>query len=343
MPSVSLRQIAEQAGCTRATVCYALQNASNVSVETKRRVHAIAERMGWRPNAELSRQMALTRSTLKDSLRCNIALVIQKPAKELESDPIPRRQFRGAIERAGQLGFNGNVFNLAEEALSPRRLRAIFHSRNVQGVVFVATVGSSFSRDYLNVGKDFATSVAAVRYPEVGYHVAITDFLANGLIACQAMREAGFKRIGAMMPKAVEEPLDYNFSAGLVGGYLKHYGKADLPIIYGASEKIRLVPEDRPAIFRWINTHKFDAVLTSDHYHFAEYIQDYPGRKPRIFSLNYHTGALGAEGGVDQLYELAGAAAVDLVVAQLHRGERGEPGSQKSIQIAGKWIWPRKR
>jgi hypothetical protein len=42
--------------------------------------------------------------------------------------------------------------------------------------------------------------------------------------------------------------------------------------------------------------------------------------------------------GIDQKSDLVGAAAVDLVVDQLHRNERGVPALQKLVLIEGVWV-----
>jgi len=42
--------------------------------------------------------------------------------------------------------------------------------------------------------------------------------------------------------------------------------------------------------------------------------------------------------GLDQNWGLAGAAAVDSVVAQIHRNERGIPDIPKTLMVEGRWI-----
>lgn len=339
LPAVTLRQIAERAKCTRATVSYALKNAPGISAETKQRIRAIAEQLGWKPDPELSRQMALTRGTVGRMFRCNLAILVQKPAAELETDPIPRAHFQGACRRAEQLGFTPTVINLAEERLAARRLKSILHSRNVRGIVFIATVGSLFTREYLSVGRDAASAVIGVRYPEIGFHVAMTDFLANGLIALQAMRERGYRRVAAVLPRGVDGPLDWSFGAALTAGHLKHYGSRDLPLFYGGPDEIRLTERDRKPLLAWLGKVRPDVVLTSDTYNFSRLTEGHAAGVLPVYSLNYVPGPGQGLGGIDQRYEMAGAAGVDLVVAQLHRDERGVPEVQKSVQIAGTWIW----
>jgi LacI family transcriptional regulator len=339
MSKVSLQTIAAHVGCTRATVSYALNHASCVSAATKAKIWKAAEELGWTPNPELARQMALVRTSLASKSSSTLAVIVQKKRKELLANFIQRQHFEGACARAEKLGFKVDVFNLADDTLPPRRLRDILQARSIHGLVYVATLGEGLSEDYLEVGRGFVSSVVAVRFPKIGFHVAITDFLANGLLMFENLRASGFKRVGVALPTGVDAPLGYSFSGSLFAGHRQAYGGGSVPIFYGKGNRVYFDKEDADDLAAWIADHQFEALVTTDPTNLRRLILGRTHSTPKIFSTNYESRYSAGDGGVDQCGEAVGASGVDLVVAQLHRGESGVPDVQKSVQVAGVWRW----
>ena len=71
MVRLTIRDIAREAGVSRAAVSFALNNRPGVSPATRARIIEIAARMGWRPNA--------TARALSSSRANAIGLVLQRP------------------------------------------------------------------------------------------------------------------------------------------------------------------------------------------------------------------------------------------------------------------------
>ena len=53
--------IAYRVGCGRSTVSYGLRNNPNISQDMRDNVMQVAWELGWRPDAELGRQMEVVR------------------------------------------------------------------------------------------------------------------------------------------------------------------------------------------------------------------------------------------------------------------------------------------
>ncbi|WP_404422674.1 LacI family DNA-binding transcriptional regulator [Nibricoccus sp. IMCC34717] len=339
MSKVSLQTIAAHVGCTRATVSYALNHSSSVSAATKAKIWKVAEELGWTPNPELARQMALVRTSLAGKSSSTMAVVLQRKKSELMKNLLQRKFFEGACSRAERLGFKVDVFNLAEDPMPPRRLRDILQARSIHGVVYIATLGEGLSEEHLEVGRGFVSAVVSIRYPKIGFHVAITDFLANGLLMFENLRAAGFKRIGVALPGGVDGPLGWSFSGSLYAGHLQVFGSGPLPIFYSKSDKVYFDKEDAKALTEWVADGQFDALITSDPANSVRLLSGQKTPRPKVFSTNYDSSFASGDGGIDQRNEAVGASGVDLVVAQLHRGESGVPEIQKSVQVAGVWRW----
>ena len=72
---ITMRHVAERAGVTQATVSMALANHPRISAETRARIRALAERMGYQPNAYISVLMRARRRRRPVQDRPVLALV----------------------------------------------------------------------------------------------------------------------------------------------------------------------------------------------------------------------------------------------------------------------------
>jgi LacI family transcriptional regulator len=335
---ISLRVIAEEVGCTRAAVSYALRNDPQVSEKLRDRVQEVAHRLGWRPDAMLARQMALIRATAKENSLPTLAIVYNKPRSVLAWEHSARRQLEGACARALELGYGHNVFNLYEEPLSPARLLSILRARGIVGVVFIGTLNPSVPKEHLAIGYEFPCSIVGVRYPDIPFHVSISDHLGLGPIAIHSLLELGYRRPGVVMPRGIEKGLQWGFTGGLAAGLLAVPKENRLEILYTGNDDLSVMEHDFPAIEKWIRQKKPDVILSLDTFHLGRFLNQQPkdSRVPH-YSLAWDA-RLAMPGGIDQRFETVGAGGVDLVVGQLHRGECGLPKIPKVLVTPGTWV-----
>ena len=221
MSKVTLRQIAETVGCPRSTVSYALRNNPQISISLRERIQQVATDLGWQVDAELTRQMAIVRGVALPKDLPHLAIVINKSAADLADEVTPKRELDGAWQRAQELGYQAYVFNLADAALSPARLREILRARGVQGVVFIGTAGTELTREMLLVGREFACAVSGIRYLDPPYHTAISDLLACGRLAVLELARMGFRRVGGVLPTGLDVRRDRAFYGGVLSGMVE--------------------------------------------------------------------------------------------------------------------------
>ena len=87
---------------------------------------------------------------------------------------------------------------------------------------------------------------------------------------------------------------------------------------------------DRKALGRWWKQERPDVVLM------AEVLDWPPSARPKIAWLMLN-GQPQALGGMDYQLEKLGGVAVEVVVAQIHRNERGTPPVPQTVLIDGVW------
>lgn len=340
MKTVPLRVIASKLGCSRSTVSYALRNIPCISPEMRSRVQAMARDLGWTPDAELAKHLALVRATGKRGA-ANLALLINKPVQELVEQHSPRKHLAGATARARDLGYNLEVFNLAETPLSPARLNSVLQARGIEGIVYLATLEphALFTPDYLAIGRLYACASVAVRFRDPPYHVAISDQFSSGSLAVEELLKEGYRRPGAVLPRGLDQRLGWGFGGGLHAGAIAQLPSERIPTCYVGRDETYLPESTFPQIAAWIRQEAPDVLITTDVHYLRKFLNQ--KRKAmthlKVCSLDYHMG-LAVDFGIDQRSEEVGAAAVDLVVAQIHRGESGIPETQHALQIEGRWV-----
>ena len=70
-PVITLKDVAERAGLSLATVSYALRQHPKIPVETRERAAAAARELGYRPNPRVASLMAHGRSNGVRADRCS--------------------------------------------------------------------------------------------------------------------------------------------------------------------------------------------------------------------------------------------------------------------------------
>ena len=99
-------------------------------------------------------------------------------------------------------------------------------------------------------------------------------------------------------------------------------------------------PWDKEAFHQWLVRGRPEIVICSDHRKMNGRLKEAGCRIPQdvgMVTLDVDAMAIPCAG-MDQNSELVGAAAVDTVVGQLHRNERGIPATSQTITVEGRWV-----
>src|ERR1044072_3740665 len=117
MPSrVTIRDIAAKAGVHFTTVGLALRNSPRISPETRQKVQAVADRLGYQPDPMLSALNAYRQTKRRPTLQAAIAWINNWPdRKALLRNADFFEYHKGAIERARELGYEISEFWLREK------------------------------------------------------------------------------------------------------------------------------------------------------------------------------------------------------------------------------------
>lgn len=322
---VTLRSIARAAKVSVMTVSYALRDVPEVSEPERRRIQKIAESLGYRPDPLLTHLMEHLRSqrTLKST--ANLAVLTTLDAGFV------RRLLVGAKARGERLGYTLDVLDPRSFGGKPGSLTRTLLARGVSGVLLAPTAEPTNYRDLLDWSQ-FAS--VAMTYSVVEPHVyrVVTHHFDNAVRTFAWLQQRGFKRIGLVMTRDMEFRANHSYS----GAYFRMLGMSGLdalPILY-------LDEADARRISGWVTKQKPDAVVVAN----ARQVRDIilpavPTRAAKgitFLTLDYEPD--GQISGIDQLFETIGAHAIDALVAQIHRNERGLPEKPTITMVEGRWV-----
>jgi LacI family transcriptional regulator len=326
----TIRSLARQLRVSVATVSEALRDNPRVNPTTRARVHRAAERAGYQANPLLGAALSAVRRACHQHYRGNLALVDTAENGRTDLMLFHREIVAGAESRAQSLGFNTELFWLGEPALTDARLGSVLRARGITGVVLLP----------FNIARDLSrfdfSPFAAVQmdhcllHPQL--HTILPDHYVSMLHALERLTQRGYRRIGLCMEERKDVRLKNKWSAAFLAFFRGYARDGGIPAL--------IEPQiARDSFLSWFQHHRPDLIL--GHLQImVEWLREIGVRVPDdtgFFNLNV-TERTAPCAGLDLEPRRLGAAAVETVVAMLHRQERGVPPYPQTITLEASWI-----
>ena len=206
----TIREVAESAGVSYATVSHVINNTRVVTQETRERVLAAMAALNYRPNA-------LARS-LRQGKTNTIGLVLPDSA-----NPFFAEISRSIEDEAFRKGYS--VFLCNTELDTQRELFYVdvLSKKQVDGIIFVAAGDQADSLDFL-LRQGMSVVMIDRDLPNVEVDAVLTDHQLGGFLATQHLIELGHRRIAC-----IAGPSSITPSAERITGYRKALEQAGLP------------------------------------------------------------------------------------------------------------------
>ncbi|MFH1499654.1 MAG: LacI family DNA-binding transcriptional regulator [Verrucomicrobiota bacterium] len=323
----SLARVAREAGVAKSTASLALRGGRRVSAETVARVRAAAERLGYRADPRVGSLMVRIRMSRELHDRERLAFVWVGASKDdRRRDRFSVSSFSGARRRAEENGCALEEFFLNEEGMTAARLDRILVARGITGVIFSAP------HHMLEVRVDWNWDhFAAVRiggsdfYPTL--HRVESNHYQNMWMAMDRMREMGCRRPAGVLFEQLHRRLHGMHRAAFVENHPS------------PSEALQLtrfgLPSSRSETLAWLEKADVDGLV---------FVMNPPDetlrwlrRLPRLRSLVTLDVRKRGVDGLQRNDQMIGAKAVDMVLAELHRNERGVPKHPTVLLLEGQW------
>lgn len=330
---VTMRDIARQTGVSVATVSRCLANKSDLSAVTRDRVLAACRAAGYRPNPLVAALMQVRRRQTRPREQLTLAFVTAFPTEDgwrQHPAPIFRQMFAGAAARAKERNYRLDPFWLYRDGMSNRRFSQMMHARGIHGLLLapVPDTHTSIDLDWTL----FSTVVLGLTPATRGFHRVVSDYYQSMLLALEECAQRGYRRPALAVRMETIKRLEFRWEAA----YLlvqERFGWKRFP-------KPLLVDEWQPAeVERWLESEEPDVVLGPVLGKLEAIIRATGRRIPADLGL---VGLLvPAEGdrlsGILQDGETLGAVAMDQLISQVERNEKGVPSHPITHTLAGRW------
>lgn len=206
----TIREVAESAGVSYATVSHVINNTRLVSPETRERVLAAMKALNYRPNA-------LARS-LRQGKTNTIGLVLPDSA-----NPFFAEISRSIEDEAFKKGYS--VFLCNTELDTQRELFYVdvLSKKQVDGIIFVAAGDQADSLDFL-LERNMPVVMIDRDVPNVEVDAVLTDHQLGGFLATRHLLDLGHRRIAC-----IAGPSSITPSAERMIGYRRALEEAGIP------------------------------------------------------------------------------------------------------------------
>ena len=332
--SVTMKSVAAQAGVTQATVSMSLANNPRIPPATRERIQAIARRLGYHPNPYVSTLMRIRRlgKPLKD--KPALALVCaQHTAEGWRNHPAPTiRQMReGAIERATLRGYRAQEFWLHRDDMSNERFSQMLHARGIQGLLISPLADGdpppALHWDY------FAAVSLSVPLPALTITTVCNDHYFSSLQAVRECHRRGYRRPGLVLNRTHAHRFQGRWQAGvLIAGAMLPGLKIGKPLYVDDWA-------DEARILEWLKREKPDVVITPAGDVLPRLLVRAGWRVPEDIGLVILACARPGDptSGIYQNGAMIGALAIDTLISQVERHERGLPKQATTLMVEGQW------
>jgi DNA-binding LacI/PurR family transcriptional regulator len=325
MAILSQKEIAKLAGVSQATVSRCLRNDPAQNSATRERVLRLAGKMGYVPNS-FAAGLAHTRLAKNKSSRANLAVIVGNQ----DMDPIATwknwsRFYRAARQHAEKHGYSLEYFWLYGPGISAAHIRRVIEARGIMGVVLLMVTPEELDLpwDALSLGSACISPHLTPRTHYIGvntYHDACMAF--------QTSANLGYRRPALIY--SIQEDIGNNEGA-YTAAFLLH--------------QRTLAPKDRLPVFSkpnkdflpWFKKYRPDIIFAMYGEPFRQLADRIPKEVGFVNFSGLDYGILPGSTYISQRHDLAGVAAVDLIMGQLSRNERGWPENPNCVIVPSEW------
>ncbi len=327
----TLQDVADRARVHRSTVALALRDHPRISAETRQKIKAIAEKLGYRMNPLVAALMQSRRT--KEAFRhASLAFVTNyatpfgwRPQHHDRPDFFP-----GAVERAREFGYRLDHFWLAEPGMTPGRFCDILATRSVHGLIIGRMPPGQSTLDL--AWERFSVVALGMTLRSPLLHRVTENHFDTAWQAMQQCLDRGYRRVGFVFTEADDSP---SVGTRWVGAYLQQQMRFPpenrLPICPGA-------PTSAEVFTEWFQREQPDALLVTHASKVVTWLRAIGRTVPRDIGLvelqeNPESGSAGVYYNPAKI----GALAVEMLIGLMHRNETGVPKDQHEVALAGEW------
>ncbi len=325
MAILSQKQIAKLAGVSQATVSRCLRNDPTQNTATRERIFRLAGKMGYVPNS-FAAGLARTRLANNKSFRANLAMI----AGNRDVDPVATWKnwnlfYQAARQHAEKHGYSLEYFWLYQPGNSAAHIRRVIEARGIMGVVLLMV-----TPEELDLPWDALSLSSACISPHLmprTHYVGVNTYH-DACMAFQTAASLGYRR--PALACSIRDDMGSSEGA-YTAAFLFH--QRTLP------------PKDRVPVFSrpskefvpWFKKYRPDIVFALYGDPFRQLADRIPKEVGFVNLSGLDYGVVPGCTYISQRHDLAGIAAMDLIMGQLSRNERGWPENPNCVIVGSEW------
>lgn len=338
-----MRDVAEHLGVNASTVSRALRGDSRVSAETRARVEQAAKTLSYRPNPFVQAFTAHVRGYRRMPAHAPVAVLsLSKP----ETLPDYMHLYAEGVEVQAQAnGYKVTPFFLDGSPQQFDRTLRILQTRGIQGLVVLPVEKGRILPGLETFPLAMATIDYTLKAPSL--HRATPSYFQNMDLALRNAWRLGYRRVGFCTYREEVDRISSHWLGAFASWSMLQPPEQQVPVHFSDYPGFSIDGPDgekqweqyRQQFRRWIDTAQPDVVISNDTF-ILEWLEHERIRVPDDVGF-IHLG-LSPErpgiSGIDQNHREIGAAAMDLVLGQIHSNQYGVPRHMKTVLVYGKWV-----
>ncbi len=210
---LTIKQIADMAGVSVASVSYALNGQKGINEETRKRILDIVDKTNYTPNVN-SRRLILQRSF-------NILLVINSEESPF-NDFFYVEVINSIVEHCTSIGYN-TVLAYLKSDFDSSVLKNTLLQHNADGIIFLCDISDSLKNDINKLGTPFVVVDSQKKKPD--YPSVYADYSKAAYYAVKHLLDNGHKKIAMLDLGVVQEYYALTFE-----GYKKALTEYDIDL-----------------------------------------------------------------------------------------------------------------
>lgn len=333
---MNIRHLARLAHLSTAAVSFALRDSPNISAATRKRVRALAQRVGYQPDARLVAMMShLRKPRAVRQTACFGVVSFYDHPRPWEESPHLARIHDGMLQRATELGYRLEALWLRARGMTYRRIRSIIEARGIEGLLCFGSpdVDQKFPAELdrcaiVTVGLSISTPL----------HRVISHAYNDTVQVLNRLYQLGYRRPGLVLGRYEEMRSGHAYSSAYFGWCEYRLGlERPLPIL-------RLDQIEREPLVAWLEKQQPDAlVFVHQSNLLAELrrvLRQQRIRVPQDLGVAALSNILDGTGfsGLQENQPLMGTWAVELLAARIANRDLGIPATPRIEMVEGHWV-----
>ncbi len=332
---ITMADVAHAAKVHQTTVSLALRNDPRLPRETRNRLRALAESMGYRPDPMLSALNFYRSSKDPAKTQPSIAFIMRsRTGLPTEHFFVDEQFLTGARRAAERMGYRIVPFQIENSASEGTRLSRVLRSRGIDGVI-IASLDVSLRK--LAMEWDcFSALCIESQHLDLSLHTVANNQGGITRAAVRRLFELGYRRIGLAVGALEDASLGKPFTAGYLIEVHEHKPLRFIPPLLLQTTTNNPVLAAKLAA--WVRENRIDAVL-GNWGNIPALLKMAGLRIPQdvgISTLDYNPHA-GAKAGMRQSHEVVGERAVEGLALLMKTHQRGQITLPNTTLIDGVW------